>query len=106
MDSLIGKTIKWTFDDGPMAGTAFEHGFDADGGVTWTLASGPNKGASAREKSYGAMKVNDKTIAISYLASSGHTLTVVLSLDDQRMYGFASSDKEWFAMNGTFEIVK
>jgi len=28
-----------------------------------------------------------------------------LNLDDQRMFGFASNDKEWYAMKETFELV-
>jgi hypothetical protein len=106
MDPLTGKRIKWMFDDGPVAGTTYEHTFGGDGSVTWTIVEGPHQGATEREKSYGAVKVNDKTIAISYLATSGYTLSVVLNLDDQRMFGFASNDKEWYAMKGTFELVK
>jgi hypothetical protein len=102
MESLAGKTIRWTFDDGPVAGTAFEHRFASDGSVTWTIADGPNKGASRREKSYAAMKIHDKTLVISYLAASGHTLTVVLNLDSSRMVGFASGDTEWTMMTGTY----
>jgi hypothetical protein len=106
MDSLAGKTIQWTFDDGPVAGTTFEHTFASDGSVTWTIVDGPHKGASAREKSYAAMKVNDKTLAISYLGASGHTLTVVLNLDNSRLVGFASDGKQWTAMTGTYRFVQ
>ena len=27
MDALCGKTLRWTFSDGPVAGTRFEHTF-------------------------------------------------------------------------------
>lgn len=69
MDALTGKTVKWAFADGPVAGTTYVHAF---GGVTWTIVEGPYKGATAREKSWGAVKVNEKTIVISYLAASGY----------------------------------
>jgi phenolic acid decarboxylase len=104
MDSLAGRTITWTFDDGPMAGTSIEHSFNSDGTVTWTMLDGEFKGASVREKSYAAVKVSEKVWAISYLAASGHTLTVVLNLGDGRMYGFGSGDKSWEAMHGRFEL--
>jgi hypothetical protein len=105
MNSLAGKTIRWKFVDGPVAGITFEHLFHEDGSVTWRGLDGAFKGASATEKSYAWVKVNDKTWAISYLASSGHTLTVVLSLDDGHMVGFGSNDKSWSSQSGTFEIV-
>ena len=79
MTWLTGKTIRWTFVDGPTAGATFEHSFNDDGSVTWRALDGQWKGATAREKSYVAVKVNEKTWVISYLAASGHTLTVVLN---------------------------
>jgi hypothetical protein len=105
MDSLTGRTIKWIFDDGPMAGATIEHSFNSDGTVTWTVLDGEMKGATRREKSYAAVEVSERTWAISYLAASGHTLTVVLNLDDGRMYGFGSSDKDWSALRGRFELL-
>ena len=82
VDSLSGKTIRWTFIDGPVAGITFEHTFHEDGRVTWRYVDGEHKGTELTEKSYSAIKVNEKTWVISYLAASGHTLTVVLNLDD------------------------
>jgi hypothetical protein len=89
-----------------MPNTTFEHSFHEDGSVTWRIVDGPHKGASAREKSYAAVKVNENTWAISYLAASGHTLTVVLSLDNRRAFAFASNEKSWESLTGTFEILK
>ena len=102
---LAGKTIRWTFVDGPVAGITFEHVFGEDGAVTWRYVNGAQQGASNRETSYAAVRVNDKTWAVSYLAASGHTLTVVLSLDDHRAIAFASDNASWHVINGTFEIV-
>jgi len=106
MNSLTGKTIRWTFVDGPVAGTTFEHVFSDDGSVTWRILDGPHQGATAREKSYAAVKVNERTWAVSYLGASGHTLTVVLNVDDRRAIGFASSEKSWYTFNGTFEVLE
>ena len=43
-DPIRGKTIRWTYDDGPMAGKSFEHTFGDDGVVTWREAGDPDKG--------------------------------------------------------------
>jgi MoaF N-terminal domain len=106
MDSLAGKTIVWTFDDGPMAGVRIAHDFHHDGGVTWRMVDGEHRGASRREESYAAIEVNEKTWVISYLAASGHTLTVVLNLDDGRMIGFGSNEKSRSVAHGRFELPK
>lgn len=105
MDSLAGKIIRWTFVDGPTAGTTFQHSFNRDGSLTWRFVDGEHKGATATEKSYGGVRVNDRTWAISYLGASGHTLTVVLDFDNRRMVGFASNEKSWYSLHGTFEVI-
>ena len=105
MTSLSGKTIRWTFVDGPTAGTTFEHTLDPDGTILWRALDGPYKGASQREKRYGAVKINEQTWAVSYLAGSGHTLTVVLDFAHHTATGFASNEKSWEQINGTFEVV-
>jgi len=105
MTSLSGKSIRWTFTDGPMAGTTFEHFFDADSSVTWRIVDGPHKGATKRERLYAAEQIDEQTWAVSYLAASGHTLTVVLNFANHRAIGFASNDKTWVPQHGTFEVV-
>src|SRR2546428_9775306 len=44
-DPLRGKTVRWTFEDGPTAGTTFEHRFSPDGTVEYR-AVGPPSGTS------------------------------------------------------------
>jgi len=105
MTSFSGKTIRWTFVDGPTAGITFEHTLNADGSLVWRALDGAYKGASAREKAYGAVRVNDQTWVVSYLAESGHTLTVVLNLASHQATGFASNDKTWQQLSGTFEVM-
>ena len=102
---LEGKTIRWTFADGPMPGMLIEHTFDADGSVTWRFLDGPYKGSSGREEPYAAAQINAETLALSYRAKSGHTLTVILNLPDGKMFGFGSSQNAWQPLNGTFEFV-
>jgi len=105
MTTLSGKTIRWKFVDGPTAGVTFEHTLNPDGSVVWRAVDGPFKGASRQEKRYGAARVSDDAWAVSYLAASGHTLTVVLNFANRQATGFASNDKEWHQLSGTFEVV-
>ena len=105
VDTLAGRRIRWTFDDGSMPNTTFEHLLGADGTVTWTILDGEFKGATRREKSYAAIKVSERVWIVSYLAESGHTLTVALNLDDGRTVAFGSSDKSWEASRGRFELL-
>ena len=106
MDSLRGKTLRWTFTDGPGAGTVYEHTCHEDGSVVWRVVEGPGKGHSAQEKRYAAMQVSEHVQALSYLAISGYTLTVALNHETGRVIGFASNDKEWYPLTGTFEAVQ
>lgn len=52
------------------------------------------------------MKVAEGIYAVSYLAASGYTLTVVLNFHDHRIVGFASGVKEWYPLRGGFEVVE
>lgn len=102
---LPGKVIRWTFTDGPGAGS-YEHTFGDHGTVVWRALDGPFAGAAAEEKEYAGFRVSDDVYTVSYLAKSGHTLTVVFNLKDQRMVGFASNDTQWFALQGTVDSVQ
>ncbi|HEY3053201.1 MAG TPA: MoaF N-terminal domain-containing protein [Thermoanaerobaculia bacterium] len=104
-DPVRGKTIRWTFTDGPIP-ASFEHTFRQDGSLVWRVLDGPMKGGSGEEKKYSAARVADDVYAISYLAASGHTLTVILNLRDKRMYGYGSNDKQWFALHGTVDCIE
>jgi hypothetical protein len=105
IETLRGKTVRWTFSDGQVAGMRFEHTFNEDGSVVWRIVDGPGKGASAREARCATDRVSDAVHTISYLAASGHTLTVVLDLATGHLIGFASNDKEWSSQRGTFEVM-
>jgi hypothetical protein len=114
--AIRGKTIRLTWTVGPTKGTTHEHVFHDDGTVEWHDSPGPQKGpptdrqpkeASPKEKpEYAAIKVADDIYAVSYLAASGYTLTVVLNFRDHKTVGFASSSKDWHQVLGTFEVVK
>lgn len=104
---IRGKTLRWTWTEGPVAGTTHEHDFHQDGTVEWRVVDGPQAGHSAREKAYAAIKVADDVYLVSYLAASGYTLTVALNLRDGTMVGIASNSEAWYPEGrGTFEVVE
>jgi len=105
MTSLSGKTIRWKFVDGPTAGITFEHTLNPDGSIVWRAMDGAYEGASKQEKFYAAVKIDEQVWVVSYLAESGHTLTVVLNFANHQATAFASDNKTWQQINGTFEMV-
>jgi len=105
--SLTGKSIRWTFEEGPVKGKTFEHVFDRDGGVTYTVLDANGKpGQPTHESRAGVEKIGDSVYAVSYLGSSGYTLTVVLNFADMSAISFASNGKDWFPARGSFEMVE
>jgi len=104
IDSLLGKTVRWTFTDGPVAGKTYEHTFNPDGSVVYRSVDGGTEGKATRERLCATEKITDHVFAISYLAVSGYTLTVVLNFLDHRMVGFASNEEAWYRQQGTFEL--
>jgi phenolic acid decarboxylase len=105
-DSLLGKTLRWTITKGAMEGASYEHDLDPDGTVVWRVVEGQGKGMSEREKECAVERITDSVHVLSYRGASGYTLTVTLSFEDGRMVGFASNDKEWYPLEGTFEVVE
>ncbi len=112
--AIRGKTIRFVWTEGPTKGKTHEHVFHQDGTVTWSdpdtaKAAQPaasRAAATPKEKPpYGATRVADEIYAVSYLAPSGYTLTVVLNFRDQQLLGFVSAAKEWYSVRGTFEVV-
>src|SRR5215212_10130783 len=99
-NALSGKTIRWTFDEGPVAGAGeFEHELRPDGKIVWRVG-----GKSNEEQEYAAMKIADNVYVLSYLSAHGYTLTTVLNTDTNELVGFASGtndkgEKEWFPLH-------
>ena len=117
-DPVRGKTIRWKYDDGPMAGKSFEHTFGADGKVAWTEVDGPTdttkSATNGRPKSderraepkakYEVAPINEDVYAVSYLAASGFTLTSVLDFSAGTLVSFASNEKQLVLQRGTVEV--
>jgi molybdenum cofactor biosynthesis protein MoaF len=119
-DPIRGKTIRWTYDDGPMAGKTFEHTFGEDGTVRWRETGGEDRGAkpptNGKQKSttpsteakakYEVAAINEDVCAVSYLSGSGFTLTSVLDFDSGTVVSFASNEKELVPQRGMFEVAE
>jgi len=129
--SLAGRTIRWTFDDGPTAGTTYEHTFSPDGTVTWRDVSAkkaPAKPAEAKSGDgnsgngrsadgnskdgkdpegvpYASFEVAPDVHLVSYLSDSGYTLTVTVNLGTLQCSGVASNEEEWYPSTGRVEVV-
>jgi len=104
-DSLTGRTVRWTFADGPVAGKTYEHTFNADGSVDYRSAEEAPARAATHEKACATDKVSADVFVISYLATSGYALTVVLNFRNHRVIGFASNEEAWYRQQGTFTLV-
>jgi len=113
-DPIRGKTIRWSYEDGPTKGQSFEHEFFADGTVTYRMLDqkkpspdGDTKqGKPAERPKYEVAKVTTDVWSVSYLAPSGWTLTTVLDFDEGTMVSFASNEKQLFVQRGSFEVLE
>jgi hypothetical protein len=99
-DPVRGKKIKWTYSDGPVKGMLFEHAFGTDGTVTWRDASG-TAGPTEPSATYQAMQITPDVYAVTYLASSGWTLTTVVDSRSGKIVSVASNEKQLVVQHGT-----
>ena len=113
--AIRGKTIRLIWTEGPTKGGTYEHVFHEDGTVEWrrtdqsaekSATGEAQKPAAPERPNYGAVQVTDDVFVVSYLASSGYTLTVVLNFRDHTVVGFASGAKEWYPVAGKFEMAQ
>jgi hypothetical protein len=104
-DPIRGKTIQWTFSDGPMANRTFEHSFRGDGSVSFRPLDGNSDGKPTNVKKYEIATVGPDVYAASYLGPSGYTLTVVLDYRSAQLVAFASNEKDLTLQHGTFREV-
>jgi hypothetical protein len=110
-DSVRGKVLRFSFDDGPMAKKTFEHRFADDGTVAFHQvgdgkASGEKKKADGNPATkYEVATVRDGVSAVSYLSSAGYTLTAVLDFATKKLVAFSSNEKMLGIQHGTFQEV-
>jgi hypothetical protein len=116
-DPISGRTIRFTFSDGPMAKKTFEHVFGTDGTVTFrmvggdaTAAAGKNaaddESKKAPEPKYEIEMVREDLGAVSYLGGGGYTLTTVLDFKTKKLVAFSSNEKGVSVQRGTFEYAE
>ena len=96
-DPIRGRTIRFTFSDGPMAKKTFEHVFDTRGTVTFRkigdgASPSPGKNANGDEvkasgPTYEIAMVREDVGAVSYLGNGGYTLTTPTRLQEQEARG-------------------
>jgi hypothetical protein len=99
---LMGKTIRWTYADGPMKGKGFEHHFTDDGTVSWKEAGGDQPSADSRAK-YEFARISDDVYVFSYLSNHGFTLTTVVDERAGTVVSFASNEKDLIVQHGSLD---
>ena len=99
---LAGKKVRWTYDDGPVKGKVFEHRFGGDGMVSYHEVKDGQASDIGGEKAvkYEVAPVSDDVYAVSYLASTGWTLTTVVDEKSKRIVSFASNEKQLVPQRG------
>ena len=97
-DPFTGKTLRWSYVDGPVKGQTFEHVFGRDGMVVYR-----QPGAESTEKRihYEVAPVGEDAFAVSYLSTNGWTLTTILDTRTGKIVSFASNEKQLFVQRGS-----
>ena len=114
-DRITGEIVRFSFEDGPMAGKTFEHSFGADGTVKFRqLGNGAAKAdagkGDAKESAgspvtkYEVEAIRDDVSVVSYRSGAGYTLTTVLDFTTNMLVAFASNEKMLVMQHGTFEV--
>jgi hypothetical protein len=108
--SLAGRTLRWTFSDGPTASKTYEHTFNDDGTVVYREVGGPAEqkpDAGSKPKAsikYASYEVAPGMHFVSYLSpDNGYTLTVLADTNKKLVYAIASGGKEWYPLEGKLE---
>ena len=106
-DPIRGKTLTFAFDEGAMAGKAFEHRFDVNGTVSFRMVGGDaprqHKPVQEAKTKYEVATLRDGICAVSYLSSAGYTLTTVLDFTTRKLVAFSSNEKMLSVQRGSFE---
>jgi hypothetical protein len=112
LEALSGKTLRFTFEQGPTSGSSYDHTFREDGTVSWRdpaksqdASASPEDANKEPPTKYGSFQVADDVYVVSYLSKSGYTLTVALNFETDELFGFASNDQNWYPVSGVFEVL-
>ena len=100
---ITGNTLRWTFQDGPMAGKSFDHVFSRHGAVLFREVGGDPNAKPGSADQYQVASLGQDVHTVAYLSPSGYTLTVVLDYKSRKLVAFASNEKTLTMQHGTFE---
>lgn len=110
-ENVRGRTLRFTWKDGPTKGAIHEHVFHDDGTVEWHSSGAKDAAKAGPSGSAERVRFADERVAegvrmVSYLSKSGFTLTVVLNFPSKSIVGVASNDKTWMPVHGSFDVVQ
>jgi hypothetical protein len=100
-ENLLGKTLRFKFKDGAMAGKSFDHVFRDDGTVEW----GTEGGKKTKAGDAALVRIGGDDFVASYLGAKGFTLTAAFDVGSGKLVAFASDGKSWSKQQGTMEVV-
>jgi len=99
-DPVRGKTIRWSYDDGPVKGQLFEHTFGTDGKVSYREPGASRGGGAEPSIPYNVEVIDDHVYAVSYLSTNTWTLTTVVNESSRKIVSFASNEKSLVVQHG------
>ena len=102
---ITGHSLRFKFVDGPVAGKSFDHTFSRNGHVTFREVGGDPDAKPGVAQQYEVASVNGDVHTVSYLASSGYTLTTILDFKTLKLVSFASNEKSVTMQQGSFELL-
>jgi hypothetical protein len=106
LDPVRGRTIRWTWKEGPDKGSLIEHVFREDGRMLFRVMSGRNKSTARVERPYESTRVGPDVYTVSYRTATGSTMTVFLNFKTRALLGLASDSEGWHPARGTFAVMK
>jgi hypothetical protein len=101
-DQVRGRSLAFSWTDGPAKDSTHIHAFHEDGTVEWHSVESDK---TSERPAYMGARINDDTCLVSYLSQSGYTLTVVLDFIEESITGVASNDKCWYPVRGHFQML-
>ena len=93
-DPIRGKTLRWSYDTGVMAGRTF------------ATASSNSASADDSTARYMIERLNDSVYVVSYLSKSGYTLTTVIDEKTGAIVSVASNEKQLSTFRGSVDGAK
>ena len=101
-DQVRGRSLAFSWTDGPAKDSTHIHAFHDDGTVEWHSVESDK---TTERPAYMAARIDDDICLVSYLSQSGYTLTVVLDFIEESITGVASNDKCWYPVRGRFQVL-